>query len=172
MNDYRNLGHAKVVPHVDLNKPPSEVFYLPIHAVRKESSTITKVRVKFDASMKKTSCVSLNDTLMVGPTVYLSLVDVLIRFRLYRIALIADISKMYRAIELHPHDRDLHRFVWRNEPNEDLQDFYMTRVTFGVSASSFVANMAVKQNAMDYMHEFPLAAKVVEQAFYMYVEFA
>ena len=96
-----------------------------------------------------------------------SLVDVLIGFRLYRITLVADISKMYQAIELHPHDCDLHNFVWRNEPNEDLQDFHMTRVTFGVSASSFVPNMAVKQNAMDHMHEFPLAAKVFEQAFYM-----
>ena len=54
---------------------------------------------------------------------------------------------MYCAVELNPHDRDLHRFVWRNKPTEDLQDFRMTRVTFGVSASSFVANMAVKQNA-------------------------
>ena len=167
MNDYLNLGHAEVVPHVDLNKPPSEVFYLPMHAVRKESSTTTKIRAVFDASMKTASGVSLNDTLMVGPTVHPSLIDVLIRFRLHRIALVADISKMYRAIELHPHDRDLHRFVWRNKPNDNLQDFRMTRVTFGMSASSFVANMAVKQNAMDHMHEFPLAAKVVEQAFYV-----
>ena len=42
--------------------------------------------------MKTVSGVSLNDTLMVGPTVHLSLVDVLIRFQLHRIALVADIS--------------------------------------------------------------------------------
>ena len=135
------------MPHVDLNKPPSEVFYLPMHAVRKEFSTTTMFRAVFDASMKTASGVSLNDTLVVGPTVHPSLIDVLIRFRLHRIALNDDICKMYRAIELHPHDRDLHRFVRRNKPNENLQDFHMTRVTFGLSASSFVANMAVKQNA-------------------------
>ena len=48
---------------------------------------------------------------------------------------------MYCAAELTPSDRDLHRFVWRNKPDETLKDFRMTRLTFGVSASSFLANM-------------------------------
>ena len=43
----------------------------------------------------------------------------------------------------------------------------MTRVTFGVSASSFAANMAVKQNALDFAHQYPLAAKIVENSFYV-----
>ena len=41
----------------------------------------------------------------------------------------------------------------------------MTRVTFGVSASSFAAKMAVKQNATDFATEFPTAAKVVDTSF-------
>ena len=43
----------------------------------------------------------------------------------------------------------------------------MTRVTFGVSASSFVANMCVKQNALDFAQEFSLAASSVERSFYI-----
>lgn len=43
----------------------------------------------------------------------------------------------------------------------------MTRVTFGVSASSFAANMAVKQNSIDFATEFPIAAKVVDTSFYV-----
>ena len=43
----------------------------------------------------------------------------------------------------------------------------MTRVTFGVSASSFAANMSVKRNAMDHALEFPKAAAAVETAFYV-----
>ena len=42
----------------------------------------------------------------------------------------------------------------------------MTQVTFGVSASSFAANKAVK-NIIDYSHEFPLAADVVHKSFYV-----
>ena len=43
----------------------------------------------------------------------------------------------------------------------------MTRLTFGVSASSFAANMSLRQNALDLGHEFPLASKVVEDNFYV-----
>ena len=50
---------------------------------------------------------------------------------------------MYRAVELIEADRDYHQFVWRCNPNQPLQDYRMTRITFGVSTSPFVANMAV-----------------------------
>ena len=135
--------------------------------VYKTSSTTTKVRAVFDASAKSTTGVSLNDCLLVGPTVHSSLIDVLLRFRLHRIAITTDISKMYRAIELVKRDRDLHRFVWRSDPSEVIKDYRMTQVTFGVSASSFVANMCVKQNALNLAHEYPLAAKAVKESFYV-----
>ena len=167
MEEYFDLSHAEPVPPDDLQKPPKDTFYLPMHAVRKEHSTTTKVRVVFDASAKSTSGVSLNDTLLVGPTIHPPLIDVLLRFRSHRIALTADISKMYRAIELTPSDRDLHRFVWRKSVKDPIHDYRMTRVTFGVSASSFAANMAVKQNALDFAMEFPNAAKVVDKSFYV-----
>ena len=167
MREYLDLGHAELVPPSDLEKPEHQVFYLPMHAVRKDSSTTTKIRAVFDASAKSSSGVSLNDTLLVGPTIHPPLIDVLLRFRLYRVALIADVTKMYRAIELTESDKDLHRFVWRTTPGEMLQDYRMTRVTFGVSASSFAANMAVKQNATDLAHKYPLAAKAVDNSFYV-----
>ena len=167
IDEYFTMGHAEPVPAIDLEKPPHSVFYLPMQAVRKQSSTTTKVRAVFDASAKTSTGVSLNDTLLVGPTVHSSLVDVLLRFRLHRVALIADVSRMYRAIALTPTDRDLHRFVWRNSPDVPLKDFRMTRVTFGVSASSFMANMSVRQNAQDHALVYPLAAKVVEDSFYV-----
>ena len=43
----------------------------------------------------------------------------------------------------------------------------MTRVTFGVSPSSFAANMSVKRNALDHALEFPKAADAVERSFYV-----
>ena len=43
----------------------------------------------------------------------------------------------------------------------------MTRVTFGVSASSFATNMSVKQNAIDFGTEYPLAARAVNESFYV-----
>ena len=135
--------------------------------VQKESSATTKVRAVFDASAKSTTNVSLNDTLLVGPTVHSPLIDVLLRFRLHRVALTADVSKMYRAVQLANSDKDLHRFVWRQSPTEVLKDYRMTRVIFGVSPSAFLANMALKQNALDNAEEFPVASKAVQECFYV-----
>ena len=132
-----------------------------MHAIYKATSTTTKIRAVFDASMKTTSGTL---PLMVGPTVHSSLMDVLIRFRIHQIALVADISKMYRAIELPILDQDLHRFHWRSDPKQTVKGYRMTHVTFGVSSSAFMANMAVKQNTIDFAHKYPLAANVVENS--------
>ena len=167
MDEYFEMKHAELVPDRDFERPTQDVFYLPMHAVRKESSTTTKLRVVFDGSAKSTSGVSLNDLLLVGPTVHPSIVDVLLRFRFHRVALITDVSRMYRAIELTEPDRDLHRFVWRKSPKEPLKDYRMTRVTFGISASAFAANMSVKQNAVDFALQYPLAVKAVNESFYV-----
>ena len=140
---------------------------MPMHAVRKESSATTKTRVVFDASAKSTTGVSLNDILMVGPNIHPPLIAVLLRFRLHRVALTADVSKMYRAVELVESDRDYHRFVWRRNPDEPLVDYRMRRVTFGVSASSFAANMAVKQNSIDFAAKYPHAAIAVDKSVYV-----
>ena len=120
MEDYFDKGHAESVPDDDKQKPPREVFYLLMHAIRKESSTATKLRAVFDASVKSSTGVSLNDTLLMGPTVHSPLVDVLLRFQLHRITLVADVSQMYRAVELIDSNSDLHRFVWRSSPEGDL----------------------------------------------------
>ena len=98
MQEYLDMNHAERVPLKDMNKPEREIFYLPMHAVYKSSSTTTKVRAVFDASAKSSSGMSLNDTLLVGPTIHPPLIDVLLRFRQHRIALTADVSKMYRAV--------------------------------------------------------------------------
>ena len=78
MHEYFNQQHAERVPSKDLVKSPDKVFYLPIHIVYNESSTTTKIRAVFDASANSCSGLSLNSTLMTGPTVHPSLFDVLI----------------------------------------------------------------------------------------------
>ena len=165
MDEYFEMNHAELVPDKDFERATQDVFYLPMHAVQKESSTTTKLRVVFDGPAKSASGVSLNDLLLVGPTVHPSIVDVLLRFHFHRVALITDVSRMYCAIELTESDRDLHRFVWRKSPKEPLKDYRMTRVTFGISASAFAANMSI--NAVDFAHQYPLAVKAVNESFYV-----
>ena len=132
----------------------------------KANSTTTKLRVVFDASVKASNALFLNDTLATGPTLYPTLETILLRFRIYQIALTADISKMYRAVYLDPRDRDLHRFLWREQPTGPLVDYRMTRVTFGVSSSPYLAIRALQQTAHDFGHQYPVARPLVSEAFY------
>ena len=113
INEYFEQGHAETVPSKDLMKKHEEVFYLPMHAVYKDSSSTSKLRVVFDASTKSSTGVSLNDQLLVGPTVHAPLINVLLRFRRHKIALAMDISRIYHAILLPESQRNLHRFIWR-----------------------------------------------------------
>ena len=134
VQEYLDLVHAQPISAPSLTNPPT-MYYLLMHGIVKDSSTTTKLRVVFDASAKTTSHTPLNNNLLVGPTLHLPLTTILLRFRAHLVAVSADISRMYRVVELAPEDRDLHRFVWRHTPDTPIQDFWMTRVTFGVSAS-------------------------------------
>ena len=138
-----------------------------MHAVQKEARTTTKLRVVFNASAKSDSGVSLNARLLLGPTANASLIDVLLRFRQYKVALPTDVSKMYRAVLLKESQRDLHRFVCREDTNRPLKDYRMTRFTFDVPASVFAAIMAMPQNAMDHELSYPQAAKAALDGFYV-----
>ena len=51
--------------------------------------------------------------------------------------------------------------------DDPLEDYRMTRVKFGVSSSSFRANMCVKQNAFDFTLKYPLASRMANESFYV-----
>ena len=52
-----------------------------MHIVQRDFSATTKIRVVSEASGKSSTEVSLNDTLLVGPTVHSLLIDVLLQLR-------------------------------------------------------------------------------------------
>lgn len=101
MSEYLDMNHMEMVTNVDSN---SQTYYLPHHTVTKEDSITTKVRVVFDGSAPTSSGLSLNDVMLRGPTVQSSLFSILLRFRLHKIALTADVEKMYRQILVDPVD--------------------------------------------------------------------
>ena len=166
VREYLDLGHAELVPPHELTAQGTH-YYLPMHGVVKSSSTTTKLRVVFDASAKTTNNLSLNDILHAGPTLHPTLETILIQFRTHSIAISADISKMYRAVHLNPDDRDLHRFLWRESPDLPIKDYRMTRVTFGVTSSLYLAIRTLQQTAHDFRDQYPLAAPLVLSSFYV-----
>ena len=74
---------------------------------------------------------------MIGPKLQSDLFDILLRLRSHKFVLSADISKMYRQVALHKPDRDFHRISWSEKDTEPNQHLRMTRVTYGVTSSSF-----------------------------------
>ena len=114
MSEYEALGHMELVEE-NVQPPVQKTFYLPHQAVFKPDSITTKLRVVFDASMKSSSVVSLNDTLYVGPVVQPDIFAILTRFRIHNFVLTGDIEKMYRQFLLTPDERDLQRILWRSD---------------------------------------------------------
>ena len=165
VQEYVDLGHAELVPPDE--PEPDLSFFMPMHCVMKESSSTTKLRVVFDGSAASSSGISLNSALQVGPQLQPTLGTIIMKFRTYPVALSADVSKMYRAIELSPKDRDLHRFLWRPTPDVPVQIYRMKRVTFGISASPYLAIRTLQQTAKDHGQEHPEVQEHITHSFYV-----
>ncbi|XP_062541998.1 uncharacterized protein LOC134209995 [Armigeres subalbatus] len=165
MEEYLQLGHMQEVPEPVDDR--IEHSYIPHHVVFKESSTTTKVRVVFDASCKTSSGYSLNDTLLVGPVVQQDLYSIYTRFRTKRIAIVADVEKMYRQVLHHPDDRRLLRIRYRRCPSDPIATFELQTVTYGTASAPYLATKTLQQIAIDQAEFYPAAVNPVVKDFYV-----
>lgn len=163
MEKYQQLGHMEEVK----TRVALPQYFLPHHAIHRPDSSTTKTRVVFDGSCKSSNHLSLNDLLLTGPTVQPTLLSIVLNFRLHRYVMTADIEKMYRQVLVHPDDRPLQQILWRTQESEPLKPFQMNTVTYGTSCAPFLATRALNQLADDDGKEFPLAAPIVKQDFYV-----
>ena len=165
MREYLTLGHMEPVPQEDYAK--RNKYYLPHHAVLREASTTTKLRVVFDASSKSSSGYSLNDLLMVGPRLQPDLYPILLNFRLFKIAVHADLEKMFRQIKVHPDDVDWQRILWRETSEENVKEYRLVIVTYGTVSAPYLSTRTLQQLAVDEGKEYPLASHATLHQFYV-----
>jgi len=142
------------------------IVYLPHHGVVKEHSGSTKLRVVFDASAKNSKGVSLNDVLLVGPTLQDDLVNIIIRFRFYRVVITADLQKMYRQVLVHSNDRNYQRILWRFSLEEPVKEYQLNTVTYG-QACAYLAIRCLQQLATKGFERYPLAASALLNDIYV-----
>ena len=122
-------------------------------------------RVCSAASKFKEVC--LNDKLLAGPDLLHGLIGTIFRFREGPIALKADIESMFLQVQVPEQDRTCLRFLWRPRTNEPVQIYEYQRHVFGAKSSPTCANYALKLLGLDNEKEYPIAAKAIQNNFYM-----
>lgn len=162
---FESEGIIHEVPAEELNCTPIHpVFYLPHRPVVKESSLTTKVRPVFDASASGPNGMSLNDCVDAGPSMIPNLVSVLLRFRRWKVACCADITKAFLQIRIHMPDQDVHRFLWNYDGKTRVMRF--DRVPFGNKASPFLLNATIQH----HLSKFTETKAVIELKRNLYVD--
>lgn len=144
-----------------------KIHYLPHHPVIRRDKATTKVRVVYDASARCQYHPSLNDCLYAGPSFDQSILDILLRFRTYRIAVTADIEKAFLMISIKPEDRDALRFLWAQDSNQEPTAYRFTRVVFGVTCSPFLLNATLHHHLQRYQQEDTQFVKTLATSLYV-----
>lgn len=157
MKEYLQLGHMTIT------QENNQGYYTPHHCV----FTSKKFRTVFNASCPTSNGISLNNVQLVGEKLQDDLALLLLRFRYHRIAITADIKKMYRQIEVHPDDRQYQKIFWRDSSEEELLSYELNTITYGQAAAPHCAVRALQQCAIDHESEYPIAANHVLNCFYM-----
>ena len=147
IKEFIEVDHMEIIPEEEVPIEEEKSYYLPHLCVFKDESSTTKLRVVFDGSAKTSTQVSLNDTLMVGPTIQSDIFDILLRFQFHAIVLSADIEKMYRQTALSKESKDYHRLLWRFSPEEKISHLRLKRVIYGVRSSAYHATRAQQETA-------------------------
>ena len=84
------------------------------------------------------------------------MVGILLRFHREKFAVMADIEQMYHQMKVKESDQDALRFVWRNTPEEEINNHKMTVHIFGRIVSPYIANWVIKRTASDQSNKYPV----------------
>lgn len=161
MREEIRTGHMQ-----EVTRPPKAghiCYYIPHHCVAIDK----KPRIVYDASCKTNKGISLNDVQMLGEKLQPDLHETAMRLRKFKYAVCGDIKKMFNQIKVDKSQWDCQRIFWRENPNEPLKEYWLTVVTFGLTASAYLSVRCVLQVAREAQQESPEAAKIIERDFYM-----
>lgn len=143
------------------------VWYIGHLIAPNPHSVTTPVRLVWNSSQKFKGQ-SLNDLLIKGPDVLNDIRAVLIRFRQGVSAALGDIKKMYNSVWLEDQEVHLHRFLWRDSEDEDIQEYAITRVNIGDKPAGCIAQIAMRETAnLPMFNHLAEERRVLEQDTYV-----
>ena len=167
IQDQLDKGVIEIVK--EINSHSGRVHYLAHHAVVRQDKETTKVRIVYDASARSQGP-SLNDCLHTGPKFNQKILEILLRFRCYPVAWIANIEKAFLMISMSPKDRDALRFLWVDNPlttSPNIITYRFARVVFGVSSSPYLLNSTIQHHLMQYSSLQPDIVTKLLESFYV-----
>ncbi|XP_053686701.1 uncharacterized protein LOC128736247 [Sabethes cyaneus] len=164
--EYEAKGYAhRITPEEQSSTDPSKVWYLPLGVVQNPKKP-NKLRLIWDAKAR-VGGTSFNDMLLKGPDLLVSLMEVLLRFRQGNIAVVGDIKEMFHQIRIRDDDKQAQRFIFRQSPETEPQEYVMDVATFGASCSPSLAQFIKNKNASEFAGAFSRAAKAITQNHYV-----
>ncbi|UYV78611.1 hypothetical protein LAZ67_16002140 [Cordylochernes scorpioides] len=143
-----------------------ECSYLPHRPVLKDSHT-TPIRPVFDASCKKKGLLSLNQCLEKGDNLIELIPDLLLRFRLGKYGIIADMRKAFLQIQVREEDREFLRFLWWKKDHKTLKFYRHCRVVFGLTSSPFLLAATIKYHLSLPQFQDNRCAELLARRFYV-----
>ena len=146
VHDMIERGAAVKLSQSVMEKWCGAVWYINHLMAPNPHSTSTPVRIVWDSSQEYRG-VSMNSILLKGPDVLNPIRAVLLRFREGLYAAIGDISKMYNSVWLEEREVHLHRFLWRDSPEEEIGDYAVVRVNMGDRPAGCIAQVAMRETA-------------------------
>ena len=142
-------------------------WYFPHFPVIRECRETTKVRKVF-GSAARCKGISLNDVMLTEPKLQRDVPEILLRFRLRPVALVADTKEMFSQVVLAEKDRKYHRLLWRDlDPTKPVDVYEAVLLTFRDRASSCLAQFVLRSHALDSKDSYPAAAIVLLRDMYM-----
>ena len=123
--------------YVDAKEGTNNGWFLPHFPIIRPDKSTRKVRIASDSSMKSEGK-SLNDIIHPGPKLQQDLINVLLRFRRYPIALVCNIVEIHLRIGICSIDQPYQRILWRSlKRNKEPKKLQFTRDVFEINSSLF-----------------------------------
>ncbi|KAL9954863.1 hypothetical protein ACROYT_G042448 [Oculina patagonica] len=169
IKDQINSGIIEAVPELDDDQAP--MHFLPHHGVIRSDRETTKLRVVFDGSAKSDkSTASINECLEKGPNLVPHLFDIVVKFRGYPFAVVADIKKAFHQIQINPEDRRMLRFLWFDDIEKDcpqIKQFQFRRLVFGLTPSPAILASTIKHHLSKYEEKEPEVTSLLSSSLYV-----
>ena len=167
VKDFTSRGVLRKLNRNEIDAWTGPVRYVDHRHVIKSGST-TPVRLVINSSFAHKGEPSLNSILMKGPKLLNCIFDILARWRMWPVAFVGDITKMYHNVSTGELEGHVRRLLWREYDTSRSPDVYVFQtVTFGDRPAGCIVMSALRRTAEMFRSVDEKAAEMIIRDSYM-----